>query len=85
MFTVDLSKVVDGTNHMQSVDTLLHSCVSVSIVKTIKFWYANSTVAAKSRGTVSEPIKVKRGVRQGSVLSLVIFKHAISKILNQIS
>ncbi|KAK2723310.1 hypothetical protein QYM36_001835, partial [Artemia franciscana] len=36
--TVDLSKVLDSINHMQSLNALLQSCINMSIVKTIKFW-----------------------------------------------
>ena len=70
---------------MQAMNALLHNGVSSSIVSTLKFWYENSTVLAKWKGTISDPVKIRRDVRQGSVLSPLIFKHAISKILDRIS
>ena len=67
------------------MNTLVHNGVSSSIVSTLKCWYENSTVLAKWNGTISDPVKIRRGVRQDSVLSPLIFKHAISKILDRIS
>ena len=85
MCTIDISKAFDSVNHMQAMNALLLSGVSASIVKTLKFWYENSIVSAKWKDRTSDPAKIKRGVRQGSVLSPLIFKHAISKILDRIS
>ena len=40
----------------------------------LKYWYDNSSVRVKWNGTVGEYIPVKKGVRQGAVLSPNIFK-----------
>ena len=85
MCTTDISKAFDSVNHMQAMNALLHNGVSSSIVSTLKFCYGNLTVLAKWKGTISDPAKNRRGVRQGSVLSPLIFEHAISRILDRIS
>ncbi|KAK2724095.1 hypothetical protein QYM36_002441 [Artemia franciscana] len=83
--TIDISKVLDSVKHMQAMNALLHNEASSSIVITLKFWNENLTVLAKWKDTKSDPVKIRRGVSQASILSHLFFKHAISKILDCIS
>ena len=55
---------------------------NLSIVSELKYWYANFSVRVKWNGTVGEYIPVKKGVRQGAVLSPSIFKCVLASTVN---
>ena len=63
--------------------SLAASGVNLSIVSVLKYWYANSSVRVKWNGAVGEYIPVKKGVRQGAVLSPSIFKCVLASCLQR--
>ena len=52
----------------------------------LSFWYSNSYIRVKLRlEKLSEPVKLTRGLRQGSVSSPILFNTLTSKVTKQIS
>ncbi|KAK2722738.1 hypothetical protein QYM36_003055 [Artemia franciscana] len=66
--------------------TLLDAGVNAHIVAMLSFWYSNSYIRGKlGLEKLSEPVKLKRGLRQGSVLSPILFSTLTFKVTKQIS
>ena len=51
----------------------------------IKFWYLHSSASVRSKGLVSVPFQVHRGVKQGSVLSPILFAIVMDDILKDLN
>ena len=70
---LDISKAFDRVNHYKLFTTLISVGVPIAIVNIICNWYSKLTVQVRWNGSLSERFKVGSGVRQGGVLSPVIF------------
>ena len=79
--TVDISSAFDNVTHSYALFSLASLGVNLSIVSVLKYWYAIFSVRVKWNGTVGEYIPVKKGVRQGAVLSPSIFKCVLASCL----
>jgi len=83
---LDLSKAFDSVVHSQALYSLYSHGINLSVIFLLKFWYSNSYLRIKTNGALSSSnVLVRRGVRQGGVLSPSIFKFCISGILENIS
>ena len=81
----DLSKAFDSIVISQTLYSLYSHGINLSVIFLLKFWYGKSNLQIKTNGTLSSFIvPVRRGVRQGGVLSPSIFKFCISSILENI-
>ncbi|KAK2727245.1 hypothetical protein QYM36_007923 [Artemia franciscana] len=84
--SVDISTAFDSVIQSAVFRTLLDAGVNAHIVAMLSFWYSNSYIRVKlGLETLSEPVKLKRGLRQGSVLSPILFNTLTSKVTKQIS
>ena len=77
MCGVDISKGFDSMLHNHAFLSWFRSGVNPFISQCLTGWYGNSSVRIFSGGQLSDRISLRRGVKQGSVLSLVIFNNAI--------
>ena len=80
---LDLSKAFDSVVHSQLIFSLYNSLVNLSIIMLLRFWYSNSFLQLGSAPDTI--IRTRRGVRQGGVLSPMLFKICISSVLAKIS
>lgn len=71
--SVDISKAFDKTNHHGLLIKLMNRQTPVEIIKLLHFWLSNSLSCIKWDGCYSTFYRLKFGVRQGSVLSPVLF------------
>ena len=69
--------------HSQLIFSLYNSGGNLSIVMLLRFWYSNSFLQLESAPDTI--IRMRRGVRQGGVLSPTLFKICISSVLAKIS
>ena len=82
---LDPSKAFDIITHSQAIFSLFSHGINISVIFLLRYWYSNSFLRIKMDIRVSESkIPVRRGVRQGAVLSPSIFKLCISSVLSSI-
>jgi hypothetical protein len=82
---LDLSKAFDKVNHYILIDKLGCSRVSPVIVNIISEMYKKQYVHINFNGYVGESWLLKNGVRQGGIISPLLFNFYINDILNEIS
>jgi hypothetical protein len=70
---MDASKAFDKVNHWSLFDKLLSRNTPVLIVRLILFWYRGQASCVRWGDFVSDEFFVSNGVRQGGVLSPVLF------------
>jgi len=84
---LDASKAFDKVNHGKLFRKLLSNGTPVCIVRLLWHWYSEQTINVSWGYSLSTNIKVKNGVRQGSLLSPLLFNVylcALSKRLNSL-
>jgi len=70
---LDLSKAFDRVNHWLLFDKLLDRKFPVIIVRILHTWYASQNFFIQWGNSLSKPFQVVNGVRQGGILSPVLF------------
>ena len=71
--SIDLSKAFDKTNHHGVLLKLMKRNMPRSIILLLEYWLQNTWSCVKWEGCYSPLFKLNYGVRQGSVLSPVLF------------
>lgn len=69
----DASKAFDRVNHEKLFYKLQYSGVPKSLIRILSFWYSHQSMYVKWGNCVSVLFKVFNGVRQGSILSSLLF------------
>lgn len=83
---IDASKAFDRINHRKLFDKLLERDVPKYIIRVLMCWYAQQTFQVKWDNSISAPFNVGNGVRQGGILSPLLFNiymDELSKELNK--
>ena len=73
MCFLDASKAFDRINHGKLFAKLLERGVPSYIIRILQFWYSHQTMQVRWGMSISTPIYVSNGVRQGGVLSPLLF------------
>ena len=82
---IDISKAFDSVNHNILMGKLIKYGIPDVYVNVIKHWYSNQIVKVRYGNKFSEDWKVCNGVRQGGVLSGLLFNIYIDTMLDKIS
>ena len=82
--SLDVSKAFDKINHFVLFSKLMVSNVPINLIKLLSTWYSNSTSIVNWYGAVSESYKLRAGVRQGGVLSPVLFAKYVDIVITTI-
>ena len=82
---LDLSKAFERLTHDKLLDKLKEKSVPSYIINLINIMFLNSFVSVKYDDVISKKWNLKRGVRQGGVLSAFLFCVYIDDILTSIS
>lgn len=71
--SLDASKAFDRVNHLKVLSTLLKLKFPLSFIKVLQDWFNKLSVQVRWMGNFSTAFIVKSGVRQGGILSPVLF------------
>ncbi|CAK9295882.1 unnamed protein product [Gordionus sp. m RMFG-2023] len=80
---VDYSKAFDNVKHNVLWEALVDCNIDLNIIKILKYHYNNSWAKLQLGQTFSPYFKIKRGVKQGCVLSPILFNIIINKIIKE--
>ena len=78
---LDASKAFDHVDHHALFQKLLRRNLPPVVVRLLFFWYQKQSLQVRWQSTLSEPFGVSNGVRQGGVLSLILFTIYIDDLL----
>ena len=82
---LDLSKAYDRINIKVLIDKLLESTLPVPIIKILHYMLSNSHANVKYANFIGEEFLIQSGVRQGGVLSSIIFNYYINDCLEKVA
>ena len=83
--SLDASKAFDRVNHFKLFTTLIKTGVPKCFVNIIINWYSKLSVSVKWNGQCSSyPLYVQSGVRQGGILSPVLFNMYINCMISNL-
>ena len=78
---LDASKAFDLVDHKLLFSYLYDRGLPPTVIRFLMFWYKHQSMCIRWNGAVSEPFCVSNGVRQGGVLSPVLFSVYINGLL----
>ena len=70
---IDASKAFDRVNHWKLFSKMCERGVPCYILRILVYWYAHQVMQVRWGGSISDPFSVSNGVRQGGILSPVLF------------
>ena len=79
--SLDASKAFDRLNHFKLYSTLIERGLPYVFVQIIIHWYSNLSVAVRWSDCLSRQLCVTSGVRQGGILSPVLFNVYVTVIV----
>ena len=81
---LDASKAFDRVNHSILFDRLLKRDLSPVVTRALLNWYSDQNVCVSWNGQFSNKFSVSNGVRQGGVLSPILFTVYIDDLLTEL-
>lgn len=78
---VDFKKAFDSLDHQNIWDSLERKGVPMKLINLIKAQYVNFQCRVSHKGSLSDPINCQSGVRQGCLLSPLIFLIVLDEVL----
>ena len=78
---LDASKAFDLVDHKLLFSYLFNRGLPPTIIRFLMFWYKHQTMSVRWNGVLSESFHVSNGVRQGGVLSPVLFSVYVNGLL----
>ena len=81
---LDASKAFDRVNHTLLFEKLCNKNLSPVVTRTLLSWYSQQQVCVRWNASHSEKFPVGNGVRQGGVLSPILFTVYIDDLLYQL-
>ena len=82
---LDASKAFDMVDHGILFETLMNRGLPLPIFRFLLCWYGQQQRRVRWGDCFSEPFCVSKGVRQGSVLSPVLFSVYLDGLLEELS
>lgn len=82
--SLDASKAFDRVNHFKLLSTLIRRGLPICFVNVIFNWYGKLSVIVRWNGHDSSSLSVLSGVRQGGILSPVLFNMYVDAIITNL-
>lgn len=82
---IDASKAFDRINHEKLFVKLIDRGVPKVLVRILAFWYAHQLFHVKWDNVVSAPFSVSNGVRQGGILSPILFNVYMDELSDKLN
>ena len=82
--SLDVSKAFDKISHFALFSKLVDRSVPVNIVSILFNWYSNSFAAVSWNGILSDQFSVCAGIRQGGILSPVLFSVYLNSLIEKL-
>ena len=82
---LDIAKAFDRLNHYTLLSKLMDRGTPLCLIMTLKDWYSKSYCKVKWGNAVSESFILSAGVRQGGVLSPILFSVYIDNVLHRLN
>ena len=73
MTFLDASKAIDRIDHERLFTKLIDKHVPLLVIKLLVFWYSQQQMNIRWRNVVSSSFHVTNGVKQGGIISSVLF------------
>ena len=80
---IDISKAFDNVNHRILIEKLLEQEVPSVYVNMIRYFYANQKAEVRYGSQYSNEFRICNGVRQGGVLSGLLFNVYIDSLIKK--
>ena len=84
MAALDISKAFDKVNHYILFNKLLDRDVPVCLIHVLVNWYGKCNAVVRWNSVISHPFRILAGVRQGGVLSPVLFALYIDGVIRRL-
>jgi hypothetical protein len=81
---VDASKAFDRVNHVKLVTKLQERNVPACLINVISSWYNKLYSVVRWNGTLSKKFQVRCGVRQGGILSPILFNIYVDDLIDSL-
>ena len=79
--SVDASKAFDRVNHCKLFTILINRGLPLFIVNLLSDWYSKLSAVVRWNGSLSTPINIYSGVRQGGILSPFLFNIYVNDMI----
>lgn len=85
MAALDARKAFDRVNHIKLFHLMCDAGIPVHIIRLLMNWYSKILIVVKWNGSYSSFCSLKSGVRQGGVLSPILFNIYINYVISSLS
>ena len=82
---LDASKAFDRVDHSKLFDILARRSLPPPLLAFLQNWYKDQAIQVRWNDVLSQPFGVSNGVRQGGVLSPILFTVYIDELINMLS
>jgi hypothetical protein len=79
--SLDVAKAFDRTNHFGLFIKLMKKYVPVNLIMLLANWYKTSTAVVSWKGSISSSYLLSAGIRQGGVISPILFAIYIDDVI----